>query len=44
MKKIMVLVVACMMCIAANAQTSEQTGTVKVYCEVMCVQYGNLRF
>ena len=39
MKKIMILVVACILGIAANAQTSEQSGTVKVYCEVMCVQY-----
>ena len=35
----MILLVACIIGIAANAQSSEQTGKVKVYCEVMCVQY-----
>lgn len=39
MKKVMLFLGLCFMGIAANAQTSENTEKVKVYCEVMCVQY-----
>ena len=39
MKKVMLILALCIMGIAANAQTSENTEKVKVYCEVMCVQY-----
>lgn len=39
MKKVMLILALCVMGIAANAQTSENTEKVKVYCEVMCVQY-----
>lgn len=39
MKKIMLILALCIIGIAANAQTSDNTDKVKVYCEVMCVQY-----
>lgn len=39
MKKVMLILALCIMGIAANAQMSENTEKVKVYCEVMCVQY-----
>ena len=35
----MLILALCIMGIAANAQTSENSDKVKVYCEVMCVQY-----
>ena len=39
MKKVMLILALCIMGIAANAQTSDNPDKVKVYCEVMCVQY-----
>jgi hypothetical protein len=39
MKKLFLIMAVCFVGIAANAQSSEQNGTVKLYCEVMCVQY-----
>lgn len=39
MKKVMLILALCIMGIAANAQSSENSDKVKVYCEVMCVQY-----
>ena len=35
----MFILALCIMGIAANAQSSENPDKVKVYCEVMCVQY-----
>lgn len=35
----MLILALCIMGIAANAQSSENSDKVKVYCEVMCVQY-----
>lgn len=39
MKRIIFLMAICLTCILANAQISEQPEKIKVYCEVMCVQY-----
>ena len=39
MKKLFLIMAVSFVGIAANAQSSEQNGTVKLYCEVMCVQY-----
>jgi len=39
MKKIMLFIVLCLIGIAANAQAPDNNKGVKVYCEVMCVQY-----
>lgn len=39
MKKFFIALVMCLVAMAANAQTFEQPDNVKVYCEVMCVQY-----
>ena len=39
MKKLFLILALCVVGIAANAQMSEQSDNVKVYCEVMCVQY-----
>lgn len=39
MKKLFLIMALCFVYIASNAQTNENNGTVKLYCEVMCVQY-----
>lgn len=39
MKKLMLILALCITSIAANSQTTVTPDKVKVYCEVMCVQY-----
>lgn len=39
MKKLMLFMAVCLMGMAATAQSFEQPEKIKVYCEVMCVQY-----
>ena len=39
MKKLILILAVCLMGMAATAQSFEQTEKIKVYCEVMCVQY-----
>ena len=39
MKKLILFMAVCLMGMAANAQSLEQPEKIKVYCEVMCVQY-----
>lgn len=39
MKKIILFMAACIIGMSATAQSLEQPEKVKVYCEVMCVQY-----
>ena len=39
MKKILILLLLCVTAMVSSAQSFEQTDKVKVYCEVMCVQY-----
>ena len=39
MKKLILFMAVCLMGMAATAQTFEQPEKIKVYCEVMCVQY-----
>ena len=39
MKKLMLILALCIVGIAANAQSSNNPDKVKIYCEVMCVQY-----
>lgn len=39
MKKLILIMAVCLLGMAATAQSLEQPEKVKVYCEVMCVQY-----
>lgn len=39
MKKLFLIMALCLIGVAANAQTSDNSDKVKLYCEVMCVQY-----
>lgn len=43
MKKFLIALVMCLVAMAANAQTFEQNGNVKVYCEVTCHQYNLMK-